>query len=318
MRKTFNYKANVNKKTSVVFLGWVELCRKLYNTALEQRITLWTHRRKSLSYIDQTYEIKNLRKEFPEYAAINSQVLQDPLKRIDLAFQAFYKRCKLKGIKSGFPKFKPRGFYRSITFKNTGWDLNDKYLDVHNVGRFKLFLSRPIEGDIKTITIRLSMTNKWFVSFSCDNVPEKQHIQTNSETTISDDGVLTAPPNMIKSINRLDKIQKEIENKQKNSNRRIKTRLLIEKIYEKIVNQRKDFLHKNTNKIIKENDTINIIDSPKSDDTKPLLTMGWYMLIEMLKYKASEAHRLLQLLKKDTKNGNKNNTTKRKRSTISK
>jgi len=305
MRKSFSYKADINKVTELKCLSWIESCRKLYNTALEQRVILWNSRKKSITYIDQTYEMKYLRREFPEYADINSQVLQDPLKRVDLAFQSFYKRCRLKDVKAGFPKFKPKGFYRSITFKNTGWELEGKHLNIYNVGKFKLFLSRPIQGDIKTITIRRSMTNKWFVSFSCDNVPEKIRPQTDNEIVIKDDGSLTTPDKIQKSIDILDKRRNSIECKQKDSNRRSKSRFLIERIYEKIVNQRKNHLHKISNKLITENDVIIVIDKPKKSkmvDDKTLLNMGWYILKEMLTYKSKETNKIL-ISKKEKKDG---------------
>lgn len=307
MRKTFSYKADINKETELNCSIWIERCRRLYNTALEQRIILWNSRRKSLSYIDQTYEIKHLRKAFPEYAAINSQVLQDPLKRVDLAFKSFYKRCNIKGVKSGFPKFKSRGFYRSLTFKNSGWNLEGKYLEIYNVGKFKLFLSRPIQGTIKTVTVRKSMTNKWFVSFSCDDVSEKLVKTNNNEISLKNDGKITTPPNIEKSILLLEKRRKVVDGRKKNSNRRSKARLLIEKAYEKIVNQRKDYFHKLTTKIIEENDTINIIQETKKEKKEyeqNLLTTGWYIFVEMLTYKVEETKRIL-FKKKEEKNVNK-------------
>ena len=69
-------------------------CRELYNTALEQRITAWQRRRVSLSRYDQEAELKDLRAEFPAYAAIHSHILQDVLARLDKTYQAFFRRIQ--------------------------------------------------------------------------------------------------------------------------------------------------------------------------------------------------------------------------------
>ena len=80
-------------------------CRDLYNVALEQRITAWQLRRVSISRFEQAAELKDIRAEFPEYAAIHSHVLQDVLARLDKTYQAFFRRVQ-RGEKAGFPRFK--------------------------------------------------------------------------------------------------------------------------------------------------------------------------------------------------------------------
>src|SRR5260370_4468288 len=67
-------------------------CRTLYNTALEQRITLWRQRGVSLTRYSQEAELKTLRADLPDYAAIHSPVLQDVLARLDKTYQAFFRR----------------------------------------------------------------------------------------------------------------------------------------------------------------------------------------------------------------------------------
>src|SRR5690349_10347666 len=87
-------------------LDWVLWrCRMLYNTALEQRITAWQRRRFSVSRFQQEAELKDIRAEFPDYAAIHSHVLQDVLARLDKTYQAFFRRLE-GGKRVGFPRFK--------------------------------------------------------------------------------------------------------------------------------------------------------------------------------------------------------------------
>ena len=90
LRKTFKYKL-MPTPTQERELGRVlGMCRWLYNTALEQRILAWQRVRVSLSRFQQEAELKEIRAEFPEYAAIHSHVLQDVLARLDKTYQAFF------------------------------------------------------------------------------------------------------------------------------------------------------------------------------------------------------------------------------------
>jgi putative transposase len=89
-------------------------CRVLYNTALEQRKTAYERRGITLSTYQQQAELPDPKAEFPEYAEIHSQVLQDVLTRLDRAFQAFFRRVKA-GEKPGYPRFQGRNRYHSFT-----------------------------------------------------------------------------------------------------------------------------------------------------------------------------------------------------------
>src|SRR5258708_30794513 len=87
-------------------------CRRLYNTALEQRITLWRQRGVSLTRYQQEAELKDLRAELPEYASLHSHVLQDVLAPLAQTYQAFFPRLS-NGEKPGFPRFHGRDRYHS-------------------------------------------------------------------------------------------------------------------------------------------------------------------------------------------------------------
>src|SRR5215469_11241240 len=122
-------------------------CRTLYNTALEQRITLWRQRGISVSRYQQEAELKDLRAEFPEYAAIHSHVLQDVLARLDRTYQAFFHRVQ-RGEKAGFPRFKGRERFHSFTFKEygNGARLENGLLALSKIGQLAVRWSRPLEG----------------------------------------------------------------------------------------------------------------------------------------------------------------------------
>jgi putative transposase len=172
MRKTYKYRLLGNKTTFSRADEWLLLCQKLYNIALEQRIYIYRYNRKTISCYAQSRQLPELKEAFPEYQLVGAQVLQDVIQRLDKAYKAFFRRVKNGDCKAGFPRFKSRDRYDSFTLTQAMWKLDGKYLIIRNVGRFKLRLSRPIEGNIKNVTIRRETSGKWYVCFSCDKVPE--------------------------------------------------------------------------------------------------------------------------------------------------
>ena len=167
MKKTYKYRLLGNKPTFDKAGEWITLCQRLYNAALEQRINIYRQRKETISCYNQINQLPELRAVFPEYQEVGSQVLQDVIERLDKAYKAFFRRVKNSGGKAGFPRFRNRDRYDSFTLKQTGWKLDGKYLTIRNVGRFKLRLSRPIEGNIKTVTIHRAHNGHWYVCFSC-------------------------------------------------------------------------------------------------------------------------------------------------------
>src|SRR6516162_9111858 len=102
VRKANKYKLKPTPEQEREIGRVLGLCRWLYNTALEQRITAWQRARVSVSRYQQDAELKDIRAAFPEYVAIHSHVLQDVLARLDKTYQAFIRRLKA-GEKACFP-----------------------------------------------------------------------------------------------------------------------------------------------------------------------------------------------------------------------
>lgn len=91
-------------------------CQRLYNTALEHRREAYRIAKKNISCYEQSGELSELKKLFPHYSHIHSQVLQDVLKRVDLAFKSFFRRVKISKDKAGFPRYKSKDRYDSFCY----------------------------------------------------------------------------------------------------------------------------------------------------------------------------------------------------------
>jgi len=154
LRKTFKYKLQPTPAQEQELERVLLLCRRLYNVALEQRITAWQRCHVSLSRYQQEAELKDIRAEFPEYAAVHSHVLQDVLARLDKTSQAFFRRVQ-RGEKAGFPRFKGRDRFHGFTFKEygNGARLDNRCLALSKIGRIAVRWSRPLEGTPKTVTV---------------------------------------------------------------------------------------------------------------------------------------------------------------------
>ena len=121
VRKTYKYKLKPTPQQERELGRVLGLCRWLYNTALEQRITAWQRCHVSLSQYQQAAELKDIRAAMPGYAAIHSHVLQDVLARLDKTYQAFFRRVKA-GEKADFPRYQACTRWHSFTFMELTWE----------------------------------------------------------------------------------------------------------------------------------------------------------------------------------------------------
>ncbi|MFA5048889.1 MAG: transposase [Patescibacteria group bacterium] len=306
MRKTFKYRLLGNKAVFEKTDSWLYLCRWLYNTALEQRISIYRQNKGKISCYDQINQLPELKDHFSEYGEVSSQTLQDVIERLDKAYSNFFRRIKKGTEKSGFPRFRGKDRYDSFTLKQCGWKLDGKYLTIKKMGRFKMRLSRPIEGDIKTITIRKE-SNKWYACFSCDNVSEKKLLKLNNSIgldvgiksfLVDSEGIIIDNPKFLRKSEVLLRVrQRTLSRRKKGSNRRNDARILVSKVHKKVINQRNDFLHKLANQYISKYGTLvfedlNIKGMVKNRHlAKSINDASWGKFYELCAYKAEEAGR---------------------------
>jgi putative transposase len=198
MRKTFKYRIYPTQETERKLFWTLTRCRELYNAALSERKDAYKYAGKRVNYYDQQNDLPEIKAEIrEEYQDIAAHVLQDVLRRLDKAFQNFFRRCK-NGENPGYPRFQGHNRYDSFTYPDgAGWKLTIKEqgkklkgtLHLTKIGESKIILHRPIIGKIKTVTIKREV-DEWYVTFSCE-VEESEKLPTSYEDVGIDLGVPT-------------------------------------------------------------------------------------------------------------------------------
>lgn len=309
MRKTFRYRIFPSHKQATMLEQTLGGCRWLYNHFLEQRKAAWESENKSLSRYDQSNTLKTLKQEHPFLANIFSQILQDVSTRIDLAFRAFFRRVKAGGEDPGYPRFRGKFRYDSFTYPQLGFKLLKNVVQLSKIGGVKIKLHRPIEGTIKTCTIKRTPTGKWFVSFACDveHKPVEQPVEPAIGldmglahfTTLSNSEQITNPRFFRKEEKNLVKTQRKLSKQKKATKARHEARRVVARVHERIINKRHNFCHQEARKLVNRFNTICVedlsINNMQKDNfrciNKGIGDAAWRMFLDLLSSKAEWAGR---------------------------
>lgn len=308
MRKAYKYRIYPSRAQVTALERTLGLCCELYNAGLQERRDAWRICHKSVSYKEQANQLSEIKAIRAEFGMIHSQVLQDTLKRLDKAFDAFFRRIK-NGEKPGFPRFRSRARYNSFTFPQSGFTVQNGKLTLSKIGKVKIKLHRPIEGKIKTCTITRSSTGKWFVCFSVECKAQSLPVSKDSigvdvglkEFAVLSNGEAIANPKFFRQDEkRLAKAQRKLSAAKKGSPERRKQRKVVAHVHERIANKRRDFAHQESRKLVNIFaiiifEKLNIRGMLKNHClAKSIADAAWSQLVQFTSYKAENAGRCVR------------------------
>lgn len=293
--KTYKFKLKPTEAQKETFDSWINTCRYVYNVALEERITAYQMRKKSVSRFDQYNQLPLIKQQFPFVGEVYSDTLGDTLDRVDTSYKNFFSG-------SGFPKFAKKGFYNSFTFKRN-FKINEKTIKLPKIGEVKYFNSRTVIGTPKTATI-IKENNNWFICIDAEYESTNSNLN-NQEVgidvgiahfaTLSNGEIIDSPLFLENSLKQLRVLNRKLARQKKDSNSRKKTIFKLQILQKKISNQRNDFLHKESTKIANMFTTCYIEDlklqkmnTINSTLTRRMNDSGFGIFKQFLQYKFKE------------------------------
>lgn len=302
--RTYNYPLRLTKAQEAVLDKWRVLCQQLYNGALEQRREAWRKQRRSVNYLHQQAELTELRAQDQAFAAVPAWVLRSSLRRLDLAYKAFFRRCK-RGETPGFPRFRSRDRYDSFDFGTDPVRINGNRFHVPKLGPVKFHLYRPLpDAPIKLARVKRRPYGKWVLSLVLDlgTAPPKRPVRTatgidvglTTFATLADGTAIENPRFFRKSEDQLARRQQAVALKKRGSMSRRRARLIVAKTYERMRNQRLDFARKLAVELYDRYDLIahedlHIARMTRGNLGKSIHDAAWGVFLHALACKAEEA-----------------------------
>ncbi|MGS2646560.1 RNA-guided endonuclease InsQ/TnpB family protein [Streptosporangium sp. G12] len=332
MRRSYKFLLRPTVKQTVALTACLEDHRQLYNAALEHRRTAYRRAGVSITYGVQSADLKHIRAADADGQgrwSFSSQ--QVTLRRLDTAFAAFFARLKA-GRTPGFPRFKGRGWFDTVTWPKDGdgcrWDSQPEhptvtFVRLQGIGHVRVHQHRPVKGRAKTIGVKRE-GSRWYLVLSCDDVPAQTlppagavvglDMGVASLVITSDGEHLANPRHLTASAELLAAAQQDLARKKRGSKRRRKAVARLAALHAKVRRQRLDGAHKATLRLVRDYDVIvhedlrianmtrsasGTLEAPgtnvaqKSGLNRSILDAGWGVFLRVLADKAESAGREL-------------------------
>jgi len=320
MKITYKYRIYPTHLQATKLEGWFEVLRRLYNFSLQDRIAAYKEHEKTLSCYDQQKHLTVSRTMYPELRAIPVGLARGMLGNLDLAYKAFFRRCKNGDKEKGFARFKKFGEVSSLVdrdAKGRKWMRNGK-LSLPKFGLVKMIYHRPLPEDfvIAMVVVR-RVAGKWYVSLAGDDglvVPDNGGYVNAvgldvglTHLVVTSDGEVIAPPKYYRKAEaKLAKLQQHLSRKKKGSANGRKAKLKVARAHHDVANARGNFIHELSRRLVDEYDLIAVEDriakalmqkdggNGRQSRTmhKGIADAGWGQLAWILEYKCERAGKI--------------------------
>ena len=299
--RTFQYRLRPNAAQVAALESILADSCETYNAALAERREAWKLQRKNVAYNDQQAELTELRKD-PRFAVIACDIQREPLRRVDRAFKAFFRRCKA-GQKPGFPRFRSRDRYDSFAFNVPV--VRDRSIKIPNLGDIRAKQCRPIQGKPKLCTVK-RQGKRWVARVVCDigEAPEKRAVSKavgidvglTHFITLSDGRAVPNPRWTKEHEARIARANQRLATKVRGSKNRMRAKEMLRRAHQRAADARRNFTHHVSKQLVAHYDLIafeklNIAGMARGTFAKSILDAAWGELIWQISYKAASAGR---------------------------
>ena len=297
------------------------LAQQFYNKILEKSIASYQNRKTNVSMARFNRFVKETIQEDKKYLKLYSQTRCEIEYRLFKAYQNFFRRIKEGNKKAGFPRFRSRDRYKSITYPqdNGSFSIRKDRLRVSRIGTMRIELHRKIEGKIKTLAIKREGRDYYAIFTTVNNIKVPGVKNTNpvgidlgldSFIAISDGTKMEKSKFMQQKRKKIAKWQKIVARRNKGSKRRERAKARLQKTYEYSTNQSDDYLHKLSDTLVNSGYTSFAIEDlciqnmvKNHNLAQSIYNASWNRFIQMLSYKAESAG--MKVIKVDARNTSK-------------
>lgn len=299
MNKAYKFRIYPNTEQRTMLAKTFGCVRFIYNRMLSDKIKYYKQTKQKLNNTPAQYK-----KEFDWLKEVDSLALANAQMNLQTAYNNFF-----RSPITGFPKFKSKKTNRNsytTNCVNGNISIDDGYIKLAKVGFVKLKQHRNIPTDykLKSVTVSQTPSGKYYASilFEYENQIQKTEPTTflgldfsMHELYKDSNGKEPSYPRYYRqSEKKLAKEQRKLSKMQKGSSNRNKQRIKVAKLHEKVANQRKDFLHKQSRQITNAYDCVCIENLDMKAMAKSLkfgksvADNGWGMFVTFVRYKLEE------------------------------